>query len=211
MQTVVLSSAYWPNLQYFYYILNAQHVFIEKHEHYQKQSFRNRTQILSANGVLNLTIPIKNYSEKKSINEVEIFYKEKWQKNHWRAIESAYKNSPYFEFFEEEIKMFYSKEYQFLFEYNNSQLECLLKILRVKKQILFSDNFEKEFTDKLDLRNSIHPKLDFNLDKQSIEKISLKYYQTFEDKFKFTPNLSILDLIFNKGLEAVDYLSEKNL
>ena len=105
----LLSTAYWPNLHYFYYLINSDSITIESFENYHKQSYRNRTQILTANGKLNLSIPIKNLNTKELIKDIEIAYQENWQINHWRAITSAYKNSPYFEFFEDEINYFYRR------------------------------------------------------------------------------------------------------
>lgn len=202
----LLSTAYWPNLHYFYYVLNSESVVIESYENYHKQSFRNRTQILTANGKLDLSIPVKKINTKELIKDVEISYTENWQINHWRAITSAYKNSPYFEFFEEEIHYFYSKEFKFLMEYNSEQLKLILKLLKVKKEISFTTTFEKEHLDLTDLRNNIHPKIEFTEDKIVANKLKTPYYQTFESKFDFHPNLSILDLLFNKGLETVEYL-----
>ncbi len=204
---VLLSTAYWPNLHYFYYVLNSDKIVIENFENYHKQSFRNRTQILSANGKLDLSIPVKKLNTKELIKDVEISYAENWQNNHWRAITSAYKNSPYFEFFEEEINYFYSKEFKFLMELNTEQLELILKLLKLKKEIAFTSAFEKETTALTDLRNSIHPKINFTDDGKVSPILNTAYYQTFESKFPFHPNLSILDLLFNKGLVAVEYLS----
>jgi hypothetical protein len=202
----LLSTAYWPNLHYFYYILNSENIVIESYENYHKQSYRNRTQILTANGKLDLSIPVKKLNTKELIRDVEIFYTENWQINHWRAITSAYKNSPYFEFFEKEIHYFYSKEFKFLIDYNTEQLKLILKLLKVKKDISFTTTFEKEPSNFIDLRNNIHPKIEFTEDIIVAEKLKQHYYQTFESKFPFHPNLSILDLLFNKGLETVDYL-----
>ncbi|MBA3682650.1 MAG: WbqC family protein [Bacteroidetes bacterium] len=203
---ILLSTAYWPNLHYFYYILNSEKIVIENFENYHKQSFRNRTQILSANGKLDLSIPVKKINTKELIKDVEIAYTESWQTNHWRAITSAYKNSPYFEFFEEEINYFYSKEFKFLMELNTEQLKLILKLLKIKKEISFTSAFEKEPNHLTDLRSTIHPKINFTEDKTVASKLTIPYYQTFESKFSFHPNLSILDLLFNKGLETVEYL-----
>lgn len=204
---VLTSSAYWPNLHYFYYVLNSDKFVIENFENYHKQSFRNRTQILSANGRLDLSIPVKKLNTKELVKDVEISYTENWQTNHWRAITSAYKNSPYFEFFEEEIHYFYTAEFKYLIELNTEQLKLVLKLLKIKKEISFTSEFEKEPNNFIDLRNSIHPKINFAEDKLVVSKLTVPYYQTFENKFPFHPNLSILDLLFNKGLEAVAYLS----
>ena len=205
----IVSTAYWPNLHYFYYLLNTESFVIERYENYHKQSFRNRTQILTANGKLDLSIPIKKINTKELIKDIEISYQENWQNNHWRAITSAYKNSPYFDFFEEEIKQLYSTPFKHLIEYNLEQLKLVLKLLKIKKEISFTSDFEKEPTNFLDLRNSIHPKIEFTNDTLVSEKLKTPYYQTFESKFDFNPNLSILDLLFNKGLETIDYLKDK--
>ncbi|MEO6304205.1 MAG: WbqC family protein [Bacteroidia bacterium] len=201
----LLSSAYWPNLHYFYYLLNSDTVTIESQENYHKQSYRNRTQILAANGKLDLSIPVKKLNTKELIKDIEISYSENWQINHWRAITSAYKNSPYFEFFEEDLNYFYSKEFKFLIEYNTEQLKLIFKLLKLKKEVFFTNAFEKE-PNYLDLRNSIHPKIEFKEDANVSTRLEIPYYQTFESKFPFHPNLSILDLLFNKGLETVEYL-----
>lgn len=204
---VLLSTAYWPNLHYFFYVLHAESVFIEKYEHYQKQSFRNRTQILSANGILNLSIPVIN-NNKQLITDIEICYKENWQKNHWRAITSAYKNSPYFEFFEEDIKPFYSVQHKNLFEYNFLQLQLILKLLKKSKPIYFSDFYKIKIENQLDFRNLIHPKINIESDESIANTINTSYYQTFSSKFDFTPNLSILDILFNTGLETIKILEK---
>ena len=203
---VLLSTAYWPNLHYFYYILNSETITIESFENYHKQSYRNRTQLLTANGRLDLSIPVKKLNTKELIKDVEISYREPWQINHWRAITSAYKNSPYFEFFEEEINYFYSNEFKFLLEYNTEQLSLILKLLKIKKEINFTTAFEKEINTNADLRNIIHPKIESTEDAKVSSLLKRPYYQTFESKFDFIPNLSILDLVFNKGLETIDYL-----
>lgn len=202
---VLLSTAYWPNMQYMYYVFNANQITIEKHEHYQKQSFKNRTQILSANGKLNLSIPIIN-ANKQLITEVEICYKQNWQKQHWRALTSAYKNSPYFEFFEDDIKQFYSTEYQNLFQYNLKQLQLIFKLLNQPKQLTFTNYYQKQILGAIDLREIIHPKLNFEEDTIATPFLKTPYYQTFAAKFNFTPNLSVLDAIFNVGLQTFKLL-----
>jgi len=201
----LLSTAYWPNLHYFYYVINSETFVIEQFENYQKQSFRNRTQLLTANGKLDLTIPINK--TKQTIKETEISYKENWQLNHWRAITSAYKNSPYFDFFEDEIYFFYNNNFKLLLEYNTEQLKLILKLLKLKKEILFSSDFEKTPKNYFDFRNTIHPKIEFTKDQNVITILNKPYYQTFENKFNFQPNLSMLDLLFNKGLDSLKYLN----
>jgi hypothetical protein len=203
----LLSSACWPNLHYFFYVLQPGAVCIEQFDHYQKQSFRNRTRVLTANGVMDLSIPVHKKAIKEYTKDIEISYVEKWQHRHWKAITSAYSNSPYFEYFEEDVKVFYTERYEKLLDYNMAQLNLILKILKQKKEIVLTGQFEKEPSNLFDMRELIHPKIDHRNDKNVVEVLSKPYYQTFETKFGFTPNLSILDLLFNKGIEAVDYLT----
>ena len=201
MSTVILSSAYLPNLTWYHYFTKAGQVFIEKHEHYMKQSFRNRCEIYSANGKLSLIIPLEKNADKELITEKKISYKENWQIKHWRAITSAYKNSPYFEYFEDEFKPYYNERHEFLFDYNQALLQTINKILRIKKEIQFTEAYSK-LPEGLDLRESIHPK------KEAL--ILMKpYHQVFSDKHGFNSDLSIIDLLFNKGLETPLFLSEQ--
>ena len=205
---VLLSTAYWPNLHFFYYLINAETVQIEHYENYQKQSFRNRTQILTANGILDLSIPVIKKAPKELSKDIQISYAENWQQKHWRAIVSAYSNSPYFEYFETEISKFYLKKYDLLPDYELQQIQCILKILKLKKEISSSDSYQKSIIDFIDLREIIHPKISFQNDPEVANKLQISYYQTFADKFNFLPNLSILDLIFNTGLESLRYLKK---
>ncbi len=202
MEAVLLSTAYLPNISYFYFLLNSESVFIENYEHFQKQSFRNRCEILSANGKLDLSIPLQKHGDKELISEKKISYSENWQAKHWTAIISAYKNAPYFEYFEDDFKYFYENPFEFLFDYNLQLTQLILKTLRIEKQIQFTNAFEKEFKG-LDLRNSIHPKITTVFSNTLVKP----YYQVFADKNGFTGNLSVIDLLFNKGLGTKEYLS----
>lgn len=208
---VLLATAYWPNLHYFYYVLNGDEIMVENHEHYQKQSFRNRTQLLSANGVLDLNIPVGKKKDKELVSQVEISYTERWQIKHWRAITSAYRNSPYFEYFEDDIRQFYDTKYELLFDYNLQQLKTIFRILKLKKEILVTLDYEKDPAGLLDLRALIHPKKDPGEDKKVGPLLSRPYYQTFGNKFGFTCNLSILDLLFNTGLDTLNYFPKDTL
>ncbi|HOZ87640.1 MAG TPA: WbqC family protein [Bacteroidia bacterium] len=206
----LLSTAYWPNLHYFFYVLNAQTVTIEQFENYQKQSYRNRTRIFTANGPLDLSIPVTKRADKELTKDIKISYSENWQIRHWRAITSAYNNSPYFDFFEDDIRYFYTSKFESLLNYNTEQLKLVLKLLRHQKNIELTTCFEMPADPMYeDLRSSIHPKISFKKDGLVKERLEISYYQTFENKFDFCGNLSVLDLLFNKGLDTTGYLALK--
>lgn len=197
MNTVLLSTAYLPNISYLSQVLKHDTIVFEKYEYFVKQTYRNRCEILTSNGKLNLSIPLVKQADKELISDKKISYAEDWQKQHWRAITSAYKNSPYFEFFEDEFKPFYENQFEFLFDYNTQLLQTILHILRIKKQIEFTREFELNPTNSNDLRTLS----DLN---NSFDFIVKPYYQVFADKKGFTPNLSCLDALFNVGLKAKD-------
>lgn len=194
MKAVLLSTAYLPNVHYLSQVINCDTIVIEKHENFVKQTYRNRCDIVTANGKLSLSIPLIKQADKELIFDKKISYAEDWQKQHWRTIVSAYKNSPYFEFFEDEFKPFYENQFEFLLDYNTQLLQTILHILRVKKQIEFTQTFELNPPQVFDFRRlSNTEKTDINFK---------PYYQVFADKLGFTPNVSCLDALFNIGLET---------
>lgn len=194
MSSVLLSTAYLPPLSYLSHVINNERVVIEKHEYFVKQTYRNRCDIVSSTGAIRLSIPLMQQSEKEIICDKRISYAEKWQHQHWRTITTAYKNSPYFEFFEHEFKPFYENQFEFLLDYNTQLLQTILTILRVKKQIEFTSEFELNPTSILDLRRLS--------EKQNDDTVVKPYYQVFADKLGFTPNVSCLDALFNVALET---------
>jgi hypothetical protein len=199
MNAVLLSTAYLPNLDYFSAVLQNDLILIEAHENFQKQSYRNRCTILSANGKLDLSIPLVRTADKELIKNKKISYAENWQVRHWRGITSAYKNCPYFEYFEDEFTPFYTQQFEMLIDFNTELLKTILKILREKKEIRFTDTYNSTSSD-LDLRELIHPK------KAPVKSAFASYNQCFSDKFPFVQNLSVIDLLFNQGLNTKNYL-----
>lgn len=185
-----------PSVLYIKEIIKYDTIEIEVHEHFVKQTYRNRCEIIGANGKQILSIPLVKQADKELISNKRISYAENWQQQHWRSITSAYKNSPYFEYFEDEFHFFYENKFELLLDYNTQILKTFLKILRLKKEIVFTKQFEKNPIMVVDARHLSSPKfIDLELPKS--------YYQVFSDKHGFTPNLSCLDALFNIGLECV--------
>lgn len=192
---ILLSTAYLPSINYFSLLLKEDVLVMEKHEHFVKQTHRNRCVIATPQGPLHLSIPLVNDGNKTSTANKKIAYAENWQAKHWRAIESSYNKSAYFEYFEEELKNILLKKHEFLFELNLELIQQLLHILRVKREIPFTTEYEASGK-FVDLR-------DENKFKQTQFP---SYYQVFKDKTGFLPNLSVLDIVFNEGLRSKDYL-----
>lgn len=206
MQKIILSTAYLPPIQYVSKFLLGE-VVLEAHENYIKQSYRNRCNILAANGAFPLTIPVvKVHGTKSLISEVRIDYDLQWQKNHFKSIESAYRNSPYYEHYIDDLKIFYNTKYDLLLAFNSDLLTCILRLIGIKPSILFTACFEKEYLKDLDYRFTLSPK-SAKLEDDPFFKI-IDYYQVFEDRYGFTPNLSILDLLFNEGPFAKSVLEQ---
>lgn len=205
MQGCILSTAYFGNIQYFTKLLIHENVLIEKHENYSKQSYRNRFEILSANGKQTLSIPIKKNDElKTSIDKIRIDYTENWQKNHLKSLESAYKSSPFYEYYFDDLFDFFNKKHENLLEHNTILTKLICETIGIKTKLDFTVDYSPILENIKDFRNSIHPKL--KMQKEDFEFKIVKYYQVFEEKFQFVPNLSILDLIFNEGPNSLEKL-----
>jgi len=191
----VLPTAYFGPISYYAIVLQHPNCTIEMHEHFIKQSIRNRCDIYGANGKLQLTIPKQRKGSSKTIiKEIQISYKQNWQKEHWNAIVSSYNSSPYFEYYKDEFLPFFEKEEMLLIDLNNKLQVVILKFLQEEKDIKTTTEYlhQGNFSD---LRNQ-----NWNLEKQE------RYDQVFMEKHGFIANLSILDLLFNLGPESADYL-----
>ncbi|HUW07922.1 MAG TPA: WbqC family protein [Williamwhitmania sp.] len=204
-ESTILSTAYFPPIQLFSRLVSNGRILIEQHEHYTKQSYRNRCTILSANGPLNLTIPVvKDSGNKMPIRDVEIDYCTPWQKVHWRAMESAYKSSPYFEHIADSLVPFFEKKTKYLFDLNLMLIESILDFLEITAHIETTSEYIPCYQEThLDLRG-ISPKSDANKIDSSYH--DAPYYQVFSHKQPFVPNLSVVDLVFNEGLLSVDIM-----
>lgn len=201
-EPAILSTAYFPNIQYFSKFLLHKEIFIEIHETYAKQSYRNRCTILGANGPLNLVIPvIKPNGNNTKTKDIRIQYEENWQMNHWRAIRSAYRHSPFFEIFEDELAPLFYQKIKYLVDWNQKIINQLFTSVGYSKEIKYTIDFVKPGSVPYDFRNSINPKA--RLQQPDPNYKILKYFQVFGIKHGFTSGLSFIDLLFNEGPEAL--------
>jgi len=251
----ILSTAYLPPVDYFRAMITYGGYTMERFENYQKQSYRNRCHIYSANGAIPLIVPIIRTEKgqqhsgssggqyglqyKQLITEVKIDYSKQWQKQHWRAIHSAYKSTPFFDYYQDDIYLFFSSiKEERLFDLNSKLVSVILNILGLPAELNYTQSYCEEHP--IDLRNLIHPKRsssqyfkpsgsdifsvnnnrkvvtdnsnDRTITYDSNDVIAIgncsakKYHQIFAHKYGFIENLSIIDLIFNEGPDAILYL-----
>lgn len=205
MDKLLLNTAYFPPVQYLSKIKMYDEIQIEQFENFGKQSYRNRCEIMSANGVIPLSIPVENANSKTLVRDMKIVYQTNWQKLHFRGIESAYKNSPYYEYYIDDFIPFFEKKEKFLLDFNTALLNTVMDFLKINKEVHFTEDYIPQGTSGFkDFRNTIHPKA--NHRQEDPDFIVYPYRQTFSDRFPFHPNLSVLDLLFNTGTEAGRYI-----
>jgi hypothetical protein len=196
---ILVSTAYLPPIEYFAHISGADNVCIEREENYLKQTYRNRCYILSANGPHALSIPVYLGSfHKTPIKEIRVDYSKRWQQVHLRAMAVSYNSSPYFEFYFEDIEKIILKNHEYLLDLNMELIETIIKMLKIRTEVSYSSKFEAIGDSEFDFRYRITPK-------EESKFIAKQYPQVFNNSGGFISNLSIVDLLFNKGLEAIDY------
>ena len=179
-------------------------VVIEAHENYQKASYRNRCRIAAANGVERLSIPLKSGKhQQKPIQQVEIAYDEPWHQIHWKSIVSAYSRAPYFAHYRDSLEPLVLSESASLFHHNLHILHWLLDALQLKHPAL-TGAYDRVPLDKHDLRNTISPKVE----DEDLNFKPVPYFQMFDDRHPFQPNLSVLDLLFSYGPETRSHLRQ---
>ncbi len=204
----LMSIAYLPNIAWFQQALQAKEVFIETKENYIKQSYRNRCKILSANGPLDLSIPVLHLSAKQLISEIKTQEQEAWQKKHWQAICAAYGKSAFFLYYRDKLEnIFLKQSFDNLFEFNLALIQTLIAMLKIELKFQFTESFEPLCNEHLDFRNYFHAKGIAASKELVFEK---KYDQVFAEKFPFQANLSIIDLLFNVGPLSKEFLLQKN-
>ena len=201
----LLSSTYFGPIQW-YQKLHRMLCIIEQHDHFVKQTYRNRCVIATANGTQTLTVPIERYDGTKCpMRDIRISDHGNWRHLHWNALVSAYGETPFFEFYADDLRPFFEKHHTFLFDLNLDIMHTMCQLLDVRPQVTLSEQYiVLPFEDDavVDFREAIRPKhplpdADFN---------PTPYYQVRAQRHGFLPNLSILDLLFNEGPEGIFYL-----
>ena len=192
---------YLPPIEYFSHIVEQKNqLYIENAEHFQKQSYRNRASIHSPNGKLNLIIPVVKGSKNHTlVKDVKISYDFNWQRLHIMSLQTSYRSSAYFEYYEDDLMPFYEKKWYYLFDYNEEFFNLILNFLKLRISYNFTNDYHREYSEGLDFRTSIHPK-------QLVGRNLKTYFQVFDERNGFLPNLSIADLLFNQGPQSNKYL-----
>ncbi|MDO4224562.1 MAG: WbqC family protein [Bergeyella zoohelcum] len=194
---------YLPPISWFAEFLDEKNeVVLEQWEHFPKQTYRNRANIYGANGKLSLIIPI-HHNGKRAMKDIEISYAENWQNLHWKSIKTAYQSSPYFEFYEDKLQSIFEIKELNLLKFNLKVLEIIQRILKTEKAYSLTEEYIKEPKEE-DFRERFSAK-------KPTEYETAEYYQTFSDKMGFVEDLSILDLLCNKGPETLSYIKNIKL
>ena len=208
MNAVLLSTTYFGPIQWYQKLYRADEAWIEQHEHFIKQTYRSRCIIATTQGTQALSIPIEHPMfnvqcstfNVQRIKDIRISDHGNWRHLHWNALQSAYGESPFFEYYEDDLRPFFEKRWTFLFDFNEAIREKLCELLDITPVVRFTEQYVSDHAS--DYREAINPKHpvpdpDFQ---------PRRYYQVYEAKHGFLPNLSIVDLLFNMGPEAIFYL-----
>lgn len=207
IQPVLIDLHYLPSLEYFSYLLSFGDVILECNEHYEKQSYRNRCYILGSNKVEMLIIPILDGNKKKLIKDVRIDNSQRWSINHWRTISAVYGKSPFFEYYSDYFLQVYEKKYDRLWDFNFEMLTICLKLLRFNKTNSQTEIYEKLPDSKVfDARGLVNSKKVIG---SSSFYTPFSYTQNFGNDF--VPNLSVIDLLFCRGNQALEILKKSSM
>jgi hypothetical protein len=195
--TLIADLQYFPPSIFFYCLSRSTHCIFDQYEYFQKMSFMNRCTVLGGNGPVNLSVPLDGGRNQKTIfKDVRILNKERWQDRHWKTITSCYNKSPWFDHYRDELERLYCGRFDFLLDWNISCFAWACDKLAIATGYSFSEQFVKDYDENeyTDLRGELMPAT-INNQFQDIKR----YPQVFEDRFGFTPNLSVLDYLFCVG------------
>lgn len=203
--SLLIEPHYWGSISYFSSILKADEIDWDIHSNFQKGTYRNRCKIMGPNGLLSLSIPLQKGKNQHTVfKDVKISYAESWRKDHWQSLMTSYRRSAYFEYFEDELAPIYEREFTFLKDLNAATFEVVQKILNLNLKVKNTENYiPKGSYSGIDARDWIHP----NPNKMYASIAIQPYQQVFMDRMEFLPDLSILDVLFNVGPKAMEYVS----
>jgi len=205
---LIFSSAYFPPVHYIALAALAGEFLIEKEENYIKQTYRNRCHILSANGPLSLSVPVLIGSfHKTHIKDIRIDHSKRWKQIHIGAIISAYRSSPYFEYYFEKVQEVINRGDNFLLDLNMKSLEVILDLTGISSTAGYTKEYLPSRMETIDFRYNISPKQKDGFPEFRFDR----YHQVFSDRYDFIQGLSAIDLIFNTGPDAINHLSETGL
>lgn len=200
----LLYPSYFPSISHYVAMAQADTITFEMEDHFQKQTNRNRTYIYSPNGVQLLNIPIKHSKEQHQMTkDVRLETAFDWQKQHFKSLEAAYRTSPFFEYFEDGLLPIFNKKHTFLMDLNFETMEFVSKCLAMPFSYQKTTEYFHEAPEYQDFRLLVNGKKDLSVFEE--------YTQVFGDKHGFINNLSVLDLIFNEGRFALDYLKQQTI
>ena len=204
MKNILILPGYFPSISHFVAIAQSDLVTFEMDDNFQKQTNRNRMYIYSPNGIQLLNIPVKHSkTAHQKTKDIQLETAFDWQKQHFKSLEAAYRSSPFFEYFEDDIVPIFEKKHKFLMDLNLQTMEIVSKCLRFEFDYNETTEYFHTVDNKTDLRHLINGKKDTS--------IFEPYTQVFEEKNGFLNNLSILDLLFNEGRHALEYLKKQQL
>jgi len=198
---ILIHPNYFPNIHQFTQIIKANNILFEVSDNYQKQTFRNRTYIYGANGKLGLFIPvIHTHKNRELFKDVKISYDSNWMDLHLKSLQSAYRSSPYFEYFEDDFIKLYSEKEKFLADFNIKCIRLISNLLDLDLDYKISGEYVEKTNDIIDLRDLSNARKEKKID-------TPKYIQVFESKHGYINNLSILDLLFSEGPNSVSLIT----
>ena len=198
--SVLLSTTYFGPIQWYQKLYRAERVEIEQWESFRKQTYRNRCLIATTNGIQALTVPVE-HSDSPLIKDIRLSDHGNWRHLHWNALQSAYGESPFFEYYQDDIRPFFEKHWEFLLDFNEAIRLKMCELIDIQPNVSYTKEFvsEENMASFRDVICPKHPQDDPDFTPR-------RYYQVYEQKHGFLPNLSILDLLFNMGPESIYYL-----
>ncbi len=205
MTTALLQTTYFGPVQWYQKLKRYDHCVIEQYDSYQKQTYRNRCVIATANGLQALTVPVDHSPltiDHVQCKDLRISDHNQWRRVHWNALQSAYSESPFFEYYADDIRPFFEQKYEFLIDFNEAIRQKMCELIDIEASVSYSSGFRVQDSGFRDFREVIHAK--HPQDDPEFQPRS--YWQVFQHRYGFQPNLSILDLLFCMGPEAVFYL-----